>query len=106
MNSFGLSEEHDQFLKNLFTKHLGNLKGKIWIFGSRATGTFQKYSDIDLLIDCPQLTAQLLSKISEELEESSFPYKVDLVDLRKLAPEYAAGVQAEKRLFHSLGSDQ
>lgn len=99
MNPFGLSEAHCHFLDELFKKHVGNTTCRICISGSRATGTFQKYSDIDLLIDCPQITARVLSKIYEGLEEISFPYKVDLVDLRKLAPEYAAGVHANKKLF-------
>ena len=99
MNQFGLSENQVQFIKSVFTKHLGHSSFQVWIFGSRATGTHRPYSDIDLLIEAQTLSASLLAKISEDFEDGNFPFKVELVDIRKLAPEYAASVNLEKKLF-------
>lgn len=99
MNYFGLTEKNLLFLKDIFAKHLGRFPCRIWIFGSRALGSHQPYSDIDLLIDCPQLTKSVFSNICEDFEESAFPFKVDLVDIQKLAPEYAANVHATKKLI-------
>lgn len=57
------------------------------------------YSDVDLLIDCQSLSAHLIVEILEEIEESSFPYKIDLVDLKKLAPEYGPTLHSAKKLL-------
>jgi hypothetical protein len=40
-----------------------------------------------------------VSEILEEFEEGSFPYKIDLVELRKLAPEYAPSIHKAKKLL-------
>ena len=57
---------------------------KVLLFGSRSTGVSKKYSDIDvaLVSDCSISLSQLL-RISGSLEDSSLPYKVDVVDLAR-----------------------
>jgi predicted nucleotidyltransferase len=106
MTAFGISADHYIFLGQVFEKHFGGSPCQIWIFGSRATGLHQKYSDVDLLIESSVLNARLLSRLAEALEESPLPFKVDLVDVRKLVPEYADEVHASKKLFWSSGSGQ
>lgn len=103
MTAFGLNADQHLFLIRTFEKYFDSYPCQIWIFGSRAHGQHQKYSDIDLLIDSPALNARVLSHLAEDFEESLLPFKVDLVDVRKLAPEYAAQVHASKKLFWSSG---
>ncbi len=66
---------------------LGKLAGtpcRVYLFGSFARHTAQRFSDIDVAIDGPGPTSPiLLAEIREALEESLVPYNVDLVDLHR-----------------------
>lgn len=100
--SFGLSEQDKQFLEKTIRSVLGDTRGEVWVFGSRATGKYRKYSDIDLLIESEDLGSRKLRALIDTFEESYFPYKVDLVDARNLAPEYRNDVEKTKRKFFRL----
>ena len=58
-------------------------QAKIYLFGSRARGESTPYSDVDIAIKSDGLDFKELAKIRFAIEESNFPYKVDLVDLSK-----------------------
>ena len=63
MSAFGLSPKVLRCLEDTIRKALGpDAKAQVWIFGSRATGHHRPYSDIDLLIDSPLLTGQILAR--------------------------------------------
>ena len=99
---FGLKEKQFRFLLEALKEHL--LKdypnSKIWIFGSRARGDHRSASDIDLLIESiDKVPNRVLALLRSTLEESSFPFKVDLVSLDDLAEEYREQVLKERRLF-------
>jgi len=55
----------------------------IYLFGSRAKGKATPHSDVDIAIRSDDLDAAKLAKIRFVIEESNFPYKVDLIDLSK-----------------------
>lgn len=61
----------------------------IYLFGSRAKGNARKTSDVDVAFE-PKglLPVHWLSKLKDRLEESTIPYKVDLVDLSKTNPNF------------------
>ena len=100
---FGLTSKDLELIENIFRKEIPNSLGiRVYIFGSRAGLGYQKYSDVDLLIESVALPAKTLSIIAERLEESSLPYKFDLVDVRKLAPEYADSVHKTKQLVFTI----
>jgi predicted nucleotidyltransferase len=70
---------------------------KVWVFGSRAKNTTRRGSDLDLAIDTgaklpPSTTAQL----ADAFEEAPLAYKVDLVDLHNITPEFRALIDAHK----------
>ena len=88
----GLSEIDNQFI---FDKLINPLKArgcKIFLFGSRATGKFKKFSDIDLIFYTPKeqtkLSASEVFELITFIEESTFIYKVDLVNEQDLAAGY------------------
>ncbi len=96
---FGLEEKHLHQLENLLFVPLKEAGFKIWIFGSRARGDHRPYSDIDFLIERSNEVknfSSLISTLKEALEESSLPYKVDLVDIRDLAESYKEKVLKER----------
>lgn len=73
------------------------------VFGSRASGTYRKFSDVDLLIEVvPPFTADQVEKLAESLEESDIPLKFDLVTSESLKPEYATEVRAQKKSWLEL----
>lgn len=93
----GLSSEDLAVIRQCF----GSDSNKVWLFGSRARGDYKRYSDIDLLMDPDhEITSSRLSEIREALEESSLPFKVDLVRASELAEPYRNGVFRDRvKLF-------
>ena len=55
---------------------------RVVLFGSRATGSYTKTSDIDLVLYGQQLTLSDLARLSREIELTTIPHKVDLVAAR------------------------
>ena len=75
--SFGLKEHHKQQIITLLRSNL-RVK-KIELFGSRARGCHKENSDIDLVIEGKDLTLSDLAQLMDSLEETSIPYKIDLL---------------------------
>lgn len=95
--NFGMTDtQWDQLTKNLI-KLLKNQNLRIFIFGSRAKGKFHPYSDIDLLVDdlkSPILDKQAILLAMEHIENSNFPFKIDLVYRSQLAESYRSDVES------------
>lgn len=69
---------------------------RVWAFGSRATGRrVKRFSDLDLAISGEELTLTDRGKLSEALDESRLPFKVDIVDLDNVAPEFRALIEPD-----------
>ena len=89
MNLFGLTQEQYALLDAIVILPLKKANCKIWVFGSRVNGKHQKFSDIDLLYESPkELELGFIYKITSELEDSNFPIKMDLVNIKDLAESY------------------
>jgi predicted nucleotidyltransferase len=80
--------EHDKefiiaTIKKLFPKT------KIYLYGSRARKDNSLESDIDIALDNTQkIDSHTLSIIKEEIEESTIPYTVDIVDLNAVSGDF------------------
>lgn len=93
MTLFGLTEKQYELLNTLAIEPLKKANCKVWVFGSRAKGHFQKFSDIDLLYESPhELELGFLYKIKNDLEESNSPIKVDIVNIKDLADSYKENI--------------
>ncbi len=68
-------------LKTYLTSRLPGVD--IYLFGSRAKGKETPYSDVDIAIKSSDLNPKDLAWIRFMIEESNFPFKVDLIDLSK-----------------------
>lgn len=78
------SEQDLLKVRQIVLATLGPYPVRVFLFGSHATGRAAGASDIDVaVLPEGELPAGLISRIREELEESSVPYRVDLVDLSK-----------------------
>ncbi|MCB9073350.1 MAG: nucleotidyltransferase domain-containing protein [Bdellovibrionaceae bacterium] len=99
---FGLTEKELHILDDLLIKPLKKYSAQVWIFGSRARGTYSKFSDIDILFALPNeknYPQSFLFQIKDALESSDLPYKVDVVNEKDLANSYRANVLKERILL-------
>jgi predicted nucleotidyltransferase len=96
---FGLTENELNLLNAILIQPLKKNGAKVWIFGSRARGDQDKFSDIDLLFKVKEgneLPKGLLFDLKTQIEDARIPYKVDLVNDKDLAPSYRSSVYQDK----------
>jgi predicted nucleotidyltransferase len=98
----GLSTSEYNYLSDKLILPLKKLGATVYLFGSRANNKYKKYSDIDLLYtpsEARPIKGHELHLLLTEIEESDFPYKIDLVCSNDLAQSYRASVEKEKILI-------
>ena len=68
----------------------------VWAFGSRARGQANRSSDLDLAIDAGRpLTLSETALLAEAFDEAPLPYRVDIVDMRSITPEFKALIERD-----------
>ena len=83
-------------LRRMVLAALGEHDAEVWLFGSCARGEVFQHSDIDIAILArDELPPGFFSDLAESVEESSIPYDVDIVDLRRAAPSLVDEVRRE-----------
>lgn len=71
-------------LRRMVLEALGPYDAAVWLFGSYARGDMRQHSDIDVgILPRGALPANFFALLAEQIEESTIPYDVDLVDLRR-----------------------
>lgn len=100
---FGLSSQNYELVLKLAVRPLQGFSAKVYAFGSRVRGSHHPFSDLDLIFDDDvsnqKIPLSVISKIRENLEESSLPIKVDLVRKSELAKSYLSSVEKEMVLI-------
>jgi predicted nucleotidyltransferase len=96
---FGLSDTEYEFINQTVVLPLTARGATVWCFGSRARGNHRRFSDLDLMVEGSLDLQGLVGEISEQLVESDFPYKVDLVELRRFAKSYLEDFYRERVLW-------
>ena len=80
--------------------------GEAWIFGSRYIGGAKKFSDLDLALKSDRpLTLDELGLISEAFENSSLPFRVDIVDYRSAGESFRAVIDENSGVFYGPEAD-
>lgn len=75
---------------------LGGHDAAVWLFGSCARGEARQHSDIDIaILPRDELPRGFFGELEAEIEESTIPYDVDIVDLRHADPALADEVYRE-----------
>lgn len=99
-----LERRHWQLIFDALQRRLTpGQKLEVWLFGSRARGSHQPYSDVDLMLVAePALARDQLRQIAEDLEESELPYKVDLVSEPSVNPSWRRAIEQEKQWLTEL----
>ncbi|WP_333804714.1 nucleotidyltransferase family protein [Sulfurospirillum sp.] len=82
----GLSEKELAKLREVFTQF--DAIEEVILFGSRALGTHQKASDVDLAIKGKNIDLDALSKLKYTLEEEiNLPYFFDVIVYDKISDD-------------------
>ncbi|WP_448187693.1 nucleotidyltransferase family protein [Azospirillum sp. sgz301742] len=83
-------------IRRIVFDRLAGHPARVYLFGSCARGDAQRWSDIDIAIEpLEPLPPGVRSDIEEDLEESTVPYFVDVVDLSTARPEFRDEVKRE-----------
>jgi hypothetical protein len=70
-----------QRIKSVLREEIRDQDISVILFGSRATGEGYAGSDVDIALKAAgPIDRRLISRLHERLEESTIPYRVDLVD--------------------------
>ena len=82
-----LDPKYIDFIKETILVEIPNVE--IYIFGSRMQGNALEYSDVDIALkDKEKISIESILKLKVKFENSTFPYKVDIVDLKNLKDEF------------------
>ncbi|MCM1338490.1 MAG: nucleotidyltransferase domain-containing protein [Muribaculaceae bacterium] len=87
MCNLDLQEKYVSFIIKTVTAILPNTE--IFIFGSRTQGKSRQYSDVDIALqDSNEIEFEQLLKLKAEFSNSTFPYKVDIIDLKSIDEKF------------------
>jgi len=86
-----------RFAAEVIRRHLPNPAYRLFLFGSRATGSAGERSDFDIGIEGPAaVPRQILAAIHEELEEAPTLHTIDVVDFARVSETFR--LVAERRI--------
>jgi predicted nucleotidyltransferase len=72
----------------------------IILFGSRARGKFNRFSDIDIgIIPNDKLDNKKITLLKDSLENMNIPYTIDIVDLSKVSNAFKQKALKEKVIW-------
>ena len=91
-----ISPEQLAIVQGILKDHLP--KGTLaWAFGSRVTWTAKPFSDLDIALEgTAPLAPEVLIDLEEAFEASDLPWKVDVIDLHAVSPEFRAIVERQR----------
>lgn len=83
------NDKYIELAKKIILKHLDLNEFAVFLFGSRAYGTAQFSSDIDVgILGKKAIDPKILTALKSELESSSVPFKVELVDFNSVESKF------------------
>lgn len=96
---WGMTDLQFTILESIVIQPLKELNCEVYIFGSRVAGKHHPHSDVDILYSSDSnspLPKGAISKIKERIEESRFPFLVDLVAENELAESYRQNILSSR----------
>ena len=95
-----VSESEFKIIQDILKKHAFDCD--VFAFGSRYKQTSKAYSDLDLAFDCgSHLSFKRLQDITEAFQESTLPYRVDIVDYMSISKKFKTIIDAAKEKIFS-----
>ncbi len=80
-----IKDRYKNKIKNIISKYIEE-KDRVFIFGSSVRN--DKYNDIDVGILASENRNIKIYLINEELENSTIPYKIDVIDFNKVEDDF------------------
>ena len=94
METLDLESKYVDFIKSLVHSVLKN--ADIFIFGSRVQGKAKEYSDVDIALkSADEIPFEKILILKAKFSDSTFPYKVDIVDLNTLDKNFLDIIQPD-----------
>lgn len=91
-----ISGEITKRIKEIVSRHFdGGVR--FFIFGSSVTD--EKFNDIDLGIIGEGVNREKIERLKEELEESSIPYKIDIINFNDVDQKFHDKILREKIIW-------
>ncbi|MEK7659346.1 MAG: nucleotidyltransferase domain-containing protein [Patescibacteria group bacterium] len=76
-------------IAEIIGQYLDLCEYKIFFFGSRVSDGGNQYSDIDIGIEGPlEIPYEIMAKIKEGVENLPILYKIEIVDFKKVSPDF------------------
>lgn len=97
MNRQELIIKSEAYIRNLIKDHIPT-QARVYLYGSRARNDNRWNSDYDLWIDA-DISRRVIADITEQLDESFVPFKVDIVTTPQLHGVFSDHVKAEAILW-------
>lgn len=87
-------------IRDIVLKNMENEPVDIYLFGSWARGSMRHSSDVDIAVDGKETDVSAkISALREELEESTIPYRVDVVDMERASEVLCEEIRREGILW-------
>ena len=100
---FGLKPETIDKINSVFIKYPE--VEKVIIYGSRAKGNYRNGSDIDITLKGENLTDQIRTKISWDIDDLNTPYLFDISIFDQLnSPDLEEHIERVGQIFYSKDS--
>lgn len=99
------AREHITLIETILSHFLNPREQRAFIFGSRATGTASKFSDIDIGIEGKRPPASVMFDILESFEGSKLPYVVEIVHMDDVSEKFKRVATSKIIPLHLRSSD-
>lgn len=97
-----LSSGQLEIVQRILSDHLPDIE--VRAFGSRVTGTAKSYSDLDLAVLAPTaLDHDSPRRLREAFEDSTLPFRVDVVEWRTLSAGLQEAIAAANATIQPAG---
>lgn len=79
-------------VRDIINRHVPGREARV--FGSRITGTFKPYSDLDIALVGPEpIAPAAMDRLREDFQQSDLPFRVDLIDWQAISREFRAVIE-------------
>ncbi len=93
-----LAPQQHQQVKEILEKRVPGCE--VRAFGSRVTGKAKPYSDLDLVVmGSEKLPRLILYGLRDDFEESTLPFRIDILDWNRLSPEFKHAIFSQSEVL-------
>ena len=93
--SLDLGPQHRAIVLDILRQHVPDRE--VWAFGSRATRTAKRHSDLDLAVISEEpLSLETAARLADAFSESDLPWRVDVVDWATTGEAFRRIIERDK----------